>query len=186
MMYLSRGVFVPEMKNGPELVARCGRTYALGPELATLWHKGQYAPCPVPRGRDRAVRRLEEKGLVSVTEESGPLAAYRLLAGCVICPNGRRATDRFLPTRVKRVWTWIHSAGLRLTASELIRLEERWAIPSVEFLGEEGRQPLTEMIYTADTIQDGILETLMEHSTARDDTVAALLRLLRSGRLLLI
>ena len=45
---------------------------------------------------------------------------------------------------------------------------------------------MTEMIYFADTIPDGILETMMEHSAARDNTVDALLQLLRTRRLLLI
>lgn len=114
------------------------------------------------------------------------LAAYRLLAGCIICPNDGKWSDRFLPEPIRRIWTWLSEAGLRLTASELIRLEERQVRPTPSLLGEDGRQRLTEMIYFAETIPDGILETLMEHSPARDTTVAALLKLLRSRRLLLI
>ena len=58
--------------------------------------------------------------------------------------------------------------------------------PTPALLGEDGRQNLTEMICFADTIPDGILETMMEHSAARDATVDALLQLLRTRRLLLI
>lgn len=114
------------------------------------------------------------------------LAAYRLLTGCVICPNNRRWTDRFLSKPFQRTWKWLNEAGLRLTASELIRLEERRVQPTPALLGEDGRQRLTEMIYFAETIPDGILETLMEHSSARGAVVAALLELLRTRRLLLI
>ena len=53
-------------------------------------------------------------------------------------------------------------------------------------IGEDGRQRLTEMIYFAETIPDGIWETLMEHSPARDTVIGALLELLRTRRLLLI
>lgn len=42
------------------------------------------------------------------------------------------------------------------------------------------------MIYFAETIPDGILETLMERSPARDAVVTNLLCLLRTRRLLLI
>ena len=42
------------------------------------------------------------------------------------------------------------------------------------------------MIYFAETIPDGILETLMEHSPARDTVIGALLELLHTRRLLLI
>ncbi len=68
----------------------------------------------------------------------------------------------------------------------MVRLEERQLKPTPALLGEEGRQRLTEMIYIAETIPDGILETLMEHSPARDPTVSALLKLLRTGRIFLI
>ena len=86
----------------------------------------------------------------------------------------------------RRTWEWLNEAGLRLTASELIRLEERRVQPTPALLGEDGRQRLTEMIYFAETIPDGILETLMERSPARDAVVTNLLGLLRTRRLLLI
>ena len=88
--------------------------------------------------------------------------------------------------RSRKVWIWLNEAGLRLTASELIRLEERKIQPTPALLGQEGRQRLTEMIYLAETIPDGILESLMEHSPARDAVVDILLKLLRTHRLLLI
>lgn len=186
MMYLSRGALTRSDKTGLDYISRCGCVHALGPELAGLWKKAQFTPQEVPGEKERAIRRLEASGLVVTTEETGSLAAYRLLTGSIICPNDRRWGDRFLPESVRRIWTWLNEAGLRLTASELIRLEERQVKPTHSLLGEDGRQRLTEMIYLVETIPDGILETLMEHSPARDTTVAALLRLLRSRRLLLI
>ena len=77
-------------------------------------------------------------------------------------------------------------AGLRLTASELIRLEEQGTEPVPALLGEDGRQNLTERIYDQDTIFDGVLESKMEGSPARDALLASLLRLLRAGSLFLV
>lgn len=186
MMYLSRGKLQHSQKTGLDYVSRCGTTYALGPELSSLWKQAEDSPQPVPAGRERAVRRMEESGLVVITMETGPLAAYRLLASCIICPNGRRWSDCLLARSTRRVWRWIHEAGLRLTVSELIRLEEQKLRPEPALLGEDGRQRLTEAIYFAETIPDGILETLMEHSPARDAVVDSLLDLLRTRRLLLV
>ena len=186
MMYLSRGVPAQPHEDGVYRVSRCGCIYALGPESALLWQKGQFAPISIPHGKDRMIARMEESGLVVTTEESGPLAAYRLLAACSLGPNEKRQTDRFLTGAARRMWTWLNEAGLRLTGCELIRLEERRVTPTPALLGESGRQRLTEMIYMTDTIPDGILETAMEHSPARDGTIAALLKLLRTGRLILI
>ena len=185
-MYLSKGLLTRSERTGLDYVSRCGCAYALGPELAGLWKKARLTPQQVPVDKERAIKRLEASGLVVTTEETGALAVYRLLTGCVICPNGRRWTDLILSKPVRRIWTWLNEAGLRLTASELIRLEERQVKPTPALLGEDGRQNLTEMIYFADTIPDGILETMMEHSVARDATVDALLQLLRTRRLLLI
>ena len=186
MMYLSKGILTRSDQTGLDYISRCGCVHALGPELAGLWKKARFMPQQIPDEKERAIRRLEASGLVVTTGETGPLAAYRLLTGCIICPNSRKWSDRFLPESVRRVWTWLSKAGLRLTASELIRLEERQVEPTPSLLGEDGRQRLTEMIYFAETIPDGILETLMEHSPARDATVAVLLKLLHSRRLLLI
>lgn len=186
MMYLSKGELTRSRRTGLDYVSHCGCVYALGPELAGLWKKARLRPQPVPEGKEQAVRRMEGSGLVITTEETGTLAAYRLLTGCVICPNSRKWTDCFLSKPVRRVWKWITEAGLRLTASELIRLEEQRVQPTSALLGEDGRQRLTEMIYFAETIPDGILETLMEHSPARDTVIGALLELLHTWRLLLI
>ena len=186
MMYLSKGLLTRSEKTGLDYVSRCGCAHALGPELAELWKRARFTPQQVPEDKQRAIKRLEASGLVVTTEETGALAVYRLLIGCVICPNGRRWTDLILSKPVRRIWTWLNEAGLRLTASELVRLEEQQVKPAPALLGEDGRQRLTEMIYFPETIPDGILDTLMEHSLARDTTAAALLKLLRTRRLLLI
>ena len=44
---------------------------------------------------------------------------------------------------------------------------------------------LTEAIYSPETISDGVLETVMEHSAARNATVASLIQLLRAQNLFL-
>lgn len=186
MMYLSKGMLTQSRKTGLDYVSHCGCVHALGPELAAIWKNAQFAPQPVPEGREQAIKRMESSGLVFTTEETGALAAYRLLTNCIICPNDRKWTDRFLTKPVRQIWIWLNEAGLRLTASELIQLEERKIQPTPALLGKDGRQRLTEMIYFAETIPDGILEVLMEHSPARDAVVAILLKLLRTHRLLLI
>lgn len=186
MMYLSKGAARPPQRNGVRHVSRCGKVYALGPELASLWYQARIMPKPVPAGRECAIQRLAEAGLVSVTDEEGDLAAYRLIIDCVLCPSHKLRLRLPLFGRDRRLWTWVTRAGLRLTASELIRLEELKAVPAQELLGEDGRQDLTETIYTNGSIFDGILETQMEHAHARNDTVASILKLVRTRRLLLI
>lgn len=186
MMYLSKGSAWPTMRGTDLWISRCGKTYPLGPALSALWRRGRVMPQKVLPGQEYAVRRMAESGLVAITEEEGDLGAYQLVTSCVLCPCRRFFPRLPLRGRERRLWTWISRAGLRLTASELVRLEEQEAIPRPELLGVDGRQPLTELIYTSLNIFDGVLDAEMERSDARDRTVSALLRLLKSRRLLLI
>lgn len=186
MMYVSKGMLVHTGKDGFTHVAHCGRIYALGPVMTDLWMQGRRKPQTAPASKEKAVRRLAASGLTSITDESDELGTYRLLVGCILCPEKKRITDPFLSARTRRIWRWLREAGLHLTVSELVRLEERQLNPETEYLGAFGRQQLTEILYTPETICEGMLDIAMEHSHARNTTVASLLELLRSGRLLLI
>ena len=110
----------------------------------------------------------------------------QMLNGCILCPSYRRQFRLPIYGCARRIWKWVRESGLKLTTSELIRLEELGTQPSPELLGDAGRQALTETIYNHTNILDGALEMEMERSPARDVTVTAILKLLRTHRLLLI
>ena len=183
MMYLSKGLPVQKAGGGFR-VSHGGRNFELGHEMAALWSAARQAPQSVPAAKVHYVQRLEQSGLAVTTKEHGNLANYRLLSGCIICPD--QEEHGVQPGQEGPVWAWVEQAGLRLTASELIRLEEQGAEPVPALLGEDGRQSLTERIYDQDTIFNGALELKMEQSPARDTLVASLLRLLRAGNLFLV
>ena len=67
MMYLSKGMLTQSRKTGLDYVSRCGCVYALGPELAAIWKSARFAPQPVPKGREQAIKRMEGSGLVVTT-----------------------------------------------------------------------------------------------------------------------
>lgn len=185
MMYLSKGLPIPE-EDGTVRVSHCGRIFVLGPEMAALWESAKLAPQPVPPQKVRFIERLEQSGLAVTTQEEGRLALYRLFSGSIICPQTEMDGQALKADGAGRVWRWIQSAGLRLTTSELICLEEQGTEPTPDLLGEEGRQKLTEKLYSPGTIQEGTLEFEMEHSPVRDDLIALLLRLLHAGCLFLV
>ena len=156
-----------------------------GPVAAGLWKRGSKAPALAPEAEEALVRKMAEAGLAVTTEETGKLAAFRLLTGCVLSPSASKWAFPLLG-RERRVWVWLTRAGLRLTSSELVRLEEQNLLPVPDLLGEANRQELTEKIYSNTTIFDGVLDVEMEHSPARDATVAYILKLIQAQRLLLI
>jgi hypothetical protein len=84
------------------------------------------------------------------------------------------------------MWQWLNRAGLRLTVAELTLLNEQNVKPNSSLLGKKNRQALTELIYTAETIFDGVLDRQMEISPARDETLRTILGLLREKRIFLI
>ena len=48
MMYLSKGAALRPQRGGVQHVSRCGKVYALGPELTALWYGARIMPKPVP------------------------------------------------------------------------------------------------------------------------------------------
>lgn len=149
MMYLSKGLPAHSPHDGETRISLYGTSYALGPRLAALWNVGRSMPRVVSPGNAHRVHRMAQCGLAVRTEErNGKLASYRLLSQCIPCPNPE--PKRRIPlilSRDKRIWTWLSSAGLRLTACELIRLEEQRLRPEPALLGEGHRQALVEAIY---------------------------------------
>lgn len=82
--------------------------------------------------------------------------------------------------------TWLTKAGLRLSTAELVYLVDRNVEPSEDLLYTASRQALVERIYTVDTIADNVLENQMEAAVLRNDTVQALLHLLRKKRIVVL
>lgn len=187
MIYVSKGVIPWRPSDGAVSVSHCGALRKLTGVQAVLWLAGQYKPSHTRNPeQNAALEQLAALGIVESGDESEGAAVYRLLTNCAICPVRAKMRFVILNRDERRLWRWIRRAGLRLTMAELTQLTERRIKPKTALLGVQNRQALTESIYTTETIYDGILETLMEKSTARDGTVQAVLGLLRKKKIYLI
>lgn len=82
--------------------------------------------------------------------------------------------------------TWLREAGLVLTMAELVYLMDRKVQPELSLLGQENKQALVERIYTKDTIFDNVLENQMEHAACREETVKAVLSLLKKKYIIML
>jgi len=186
MSYLSKGKLYRKTKQAIT-VSHCGVLHKLTGAQAALWLIGQYAPGYTHNAKDEAeLELLAGLGIAECRGSEEPVTLFRLLTNCVICPVKKYVfTARWHPDE-RRLWKWLTKAGLRLTMAELTLLSERGLEPVSSLLGEQNRQVLTEAIYTTDTISDGILETIMEKSPARDDTVQTVLSLLRKKKIMLL
>jgi hypothetical protein len=109
-----------------------------------------------------------------------------LLTNCVVCPVTSAVCAGLWDNPERHLWRWLTKAGLKLTMAELTFLSEHGVEPVPELLGPDNRQALTEIIYTAETIADSILEARMENSPAREQTVRSVLKLLRKDKIFLI
>ncbi len=187
MLYLSKGIL--PWKASPESapVSHCGALHRLSGEQAALWLGGRFVPARAENAKqETALAALAELGIIEHNDDDHEAALFRILINCVICPVRVKTRFSLLNHTERFLWRWIRYAGLRLTMAELTLLLERNAAPVPELLGEPNRQTLTEALYTTDTIVDGILETLMEKSPARDAAVRAVLGLLRKKKVYLI
>lgn len=97
---------------------------------------------------------------------------------CAI-PGGSKEDPASHHKKEREMLDWLMKAGLHLTVAELVCLNEKGISPTEDLLYSYNRQALTEAIYLDHSIQDNVLEAQMEHSPARDVTVATILSLLR-------
>jgi hypothetical protein len=194
MQYVSKGAVSPGSASKKLTVNLRGAENPLLEEESALWLDGQFEVCELPEACPACegnnlvppLKRLNEMGLVETTDEIGAIGKYRLLTGCIIVPVKQKLLRQPLTAAELLLWQWISKAGLRLTIAEMICLAEKGVIPKPELLGAENRQALVETIYSADTIADTVLESLMKKAQTRDATVEAALSLLRKKRILLL
>jgi len=187
MIFLSKGIPVRRTRTGDVDVSHCGALHKLTGQAATVWLGSLYQPCHTQTAdQESALNELAEMGLVEISSTTEAPAVFRLLTNCVLCPHDSVPILPIINRTERRVWKWITRAGLRLTMAELVFLIEKDIRPVPDLLGETNRQPLTELIYTADTIYDSILECQMEHSPEQDKTVQAVLGLLRKRKIFLL
>ncbi len=187
MLYLSKGFVAEKRENNILYVAHCGVKHVLTGIGVQLWSDGQYGLGEADGEREiRHLRELQRLGLVETSEETGPLAVYRLLAKCIICQAEPKPMRAPLSPPENRLWQWIDKAGLRLSIGELTKLVSGGVSPSPELLGTENVQELTMLIYADNLAADTTPDILMESSPERDTVVKAVLGLLRKKRLVLI
>jgi hypothetical protein len=187
MIYLSKGILPWEPAEAGASVSHCGLLHKLIGVQAELWLAGRHGPGQTRNTeQDAALKQLTDMGIAEAGDGAEDTAMFRLLTNCSICSF--RVKKRLIPlTRLQRhLWRWIRDAGLHLTMAELVFLTGNDIKPIPALLGKTNRQALTEAIYTREIIFDGILDTMMEKSTARDKTVSAVLGLLRKGKIMLL
>jgi len=183
MLYISKGHLQAQTNDGQIIVAWRGKKYDLESNNALLWLRGRGDTALTGASQ---LTELANLGLVETTDTDSPLNIYRLLTNCVACPAPLLTLRWPLRWTERLLWRWIRHAGLRLSTAELIFLLEEDVRPVPELLGESNRQTLMEMIYTAKTATDRLLEARMEDAFGRDAVVEALLELLRKKYINLI
>ena len=187
MMYISKGAILLAYGRDRIVVNRCGCDHILNGDMAEAWLDGRFDVATTREERmTQAIQRLEGMGLVEMSEDETDITRYRLLQNCVICPARQTAPRAMLGPKERCVWKWIKGAGFKLRISELVLLAEKGVKPDPSLFGKNNWQTLVDMIYTTETIFDGILDTNMERSPARSVTADAVLGLLHKKRILLV
>ena len=168
MIYLSKGIVKKSPIGNIKRVERCGQEYQLSGEEAALWLEGRFGFSEFrPESEKQPLSHLKRLGLVEIGESTGA-GKYRILTQCIFCPAARSTPGMLCSRAEKEILRWLWDAGLHLTVAELIFLKEQGLKPEQEYLHERNRQRLVEVIYTAGTIMDNLLENRMESAKSRD------------------
>lgn len=159
-----------------------GRSVRLEKECAEIWEKGRFRFC-IARKREeiQAVAYMANVGIAELEMDETESAKYRMLLRCIITIRKKR-TGIFLSARKRRIWRWLHYSGFRIGIAELVALEEKHIQPNRRLLSDKNWRALAEKIYGAKPLSNNKIERKMEHSKSRNDTVAALMHLVKLGR----
>lgn len=187
MIYLSKGIV---QKNSTEQllqVSRCGESFRLTGIDAALWLNGRYGFAGADGAeQERALHRLNKMGLVETEQENTDTARYRIMTRCVCCPAAFKKPEPFMTDIEKNLLCWLRNAGIRLSAAELVFLQEHHIKPEPCLLYTDNRQALIEAIYMQDTIADNLLENLMEKAACRNHVIETLQKLLKKKKILVL
>ena len=187
MLYLSKGMILKESTKQNLCVTLYGCDFILTGIGAGLWLAARFkANTTIEEKEVRHLRKLQELGLVELSDEEGTDAYYSLLTRCIICPANDKLFQIRLTREEKLVWLWISKAGLRLTIGELVKIYDSNVEPALELFGKENAQNLTLAIYSDDLLFDTVPDVQMAHSPHKDKVVEAILGLMRKKRIILI
>lgn len=186
MKYISIGAVMTEGTEYRVTVCRGNNKFILTGEQASVWLNGRkgFANAKNP-SEQKTLNQLIRMGL-ALKSENFATAEYRTLTQCTIVPANRKYPYGGISGLERTVLQWLREAGLVLSMAELVYLIDRKVPIHPGFLGSNNAQRLVERIYTKDTIFDNILENQMERASARDQTVNAILNLLRKKRIVLL
>ena len=186
MKYISIGAVMHEGSEHILDVCRGGNSFRLTGERAALWLNGRqgfaYAEKPTEL---QTLEHLVKMGL-AVKADGSAAEEYHALTRCTLVPANRKFPYLGLKSQEKTVLRWLREAGLVLSMAELTFLMDRGIELQDGLLGSDNAQALVETIYTKETICDNILENQMEHAAAREQTVKAVLNLLKKKRIVLL
>lgn len=179
MMYLSRGIVCRGPNKRRLYVRHFGAPIELTETEAQIWLDGRPGfACLKSVGELCVLRRLEKRGLVYCEPEHTESARYMILCRCVICTT---RTISLLPRSKleKYILVWLKKAGFHLGIAELISLFEKGIEPCRELLHSENRLVLSRLIYPCTVMIANAFENRMMYSSARRQTVDAVMKLLR-------
>lgn len=187
MIYISKGIARKASTTEQVQVIRGSQNICLSDMEASVWLKGRFsfAYSQTP-GEERALRHLIRMGLAEAEAEENEDTRYWILSRCICCPAKAAKRNFGLSEKERTILFWLIHSGLRLSTAELIYLVDHKVEAKPELLHSDNRQALVELIYTADTIRDNILENKMAEAVCRDSVLQDMLSLLKKKKILIL
>lgn len=181
MLYITKGEVRKDTKDGFK-VTHMGRAVLLDAKTAEVWKNGRYNFCRARMAEDiRAVCYMANVGIAELEQEETEIAKFRILSRCLITVK-KKSFETFLSPIERRILCWLRYPGFRIGIAELVALEENRGLLNKEIFLDKNWKDLAARIYGARPLANMSLEKRMEHSKSRNDTIAALIRLVKLKR----
>lgn len=186
MIYLSRGIACRGPNKRRLYVRHFGAPIELTEAEAQIWLDGRLEFACLKSEKELCVlQQLDKRRLVYCESDHTDLAQYMILRRCVICPTRRIS---LLPRSKieKHILVWLKKAGFHLGIAELISLFEKGIEPCRVLLYSENRLVLSRLIYPCNVMIANAFENRMMYSSARKQTVDAVMKLLSRNQVFMM
>ena len=182
---LSKGLLLKKHSNSSIVIQKEWTRYELKGEKAYIWMLARNGFSSRGVEEQRIFNELCREGLLAQTDVQNAYGMYCLLTSNILCVNRRKALRFPLRGLEKKIIQWLQGGKRKLSVEELVFLIENDVNPII-YEDDVFGVALSERIYQTRIHVTNLLRKEMAVAKHRDETVNAVLRLLKKNRLYLM
>ena len=182
---LSKGLLLKKRSNGSIVIQKEWTRYELKGKKAYIWMLARNGFSSRVVEEQRIFNELCREGLLAQKDVQNTYGMYCLLTSNILCVNKRKGLHFPLCRLEKKIMQWLQGGERKLSVEELVFLIEHNENPLV-YADDAFGVMLSKRIHKTHIHVTNLLRKEMAVAKHRDETVNAILRLLKKNRLYLM